>query len=73
MRARNSGMPIATARASGNAAFTTAAARANGVSTSTRPNTHSAASAINGAPVAVGWPVQTRTAVNRNPAMTASA
>ena len=62
-------MPMATAI--GNAALTTAAARAKGVSTSTRPATHSAASAISGAPVGVGFPVQLRTAVNRNPATTA--
>ena len=59
------------ATATGNAALITAAAVANGVNTSTRPATQSAASAISVAPVGVGFPVQLRTAVKRNPATTA--
>ena len=42
------------AAASGNATLTSAAAQPNGVSTSTRPATQSAASAASGAPVGVG-------------------
>ena len=60
------------ATATGNAALTTAAAVAKGVRTSTRPATQSAASAISGTPAGVGFPVQVRTAVRRNPATTAS-
>ena len=63
---------MASAMATGNAALTTAAATAKGVRTSTRPATQSDASAISGRPVGVGLPVQLRTAVNRNPAMTAT-
>ena len=62
---------MATAMATGNAALTRAAAMAKGVSTSTRPAIQSAASAISVRPVGVGMPVQLRTAVSRNPAMTA--
>ncbi len=64
-------MPIATATATGKAALTTAAVMMNGVSTNTLPLTQSAANAINGTPLGVGWFVHTRTAVSRKPAMTA--
>ena len=63
-------MPMATA--TGKAALTTAAAIAQGVSTSTRPATQSAAISINGTPEGVGRVVQLRTAVSRKPATTAS-
>ena len=63
---------MAMAMATGNAALTIAAAMAYGVRTSTRPATQSAASAISIAPAGVGFPVQLRTAVSRNPAMTAT-
>ena len=60
------------AAASGNAALTMAAAQPKGVSTSTRPATHSAASAASGQPVGVGRLAQLRPAVNRKPTTTAS-
>ena len=59
------------AMATGNAAFTTAAAMVNGVTIRTRPATQSIANAISGTPAGVGFPVQLRTAVSRNPATTA--
>ena len=49
----------------------TAAAQPQGVNTSTRPSTHSAASAIKGRPVGVRWPDQLRPAVNKKPITTA--
>ena len=64
-------MPIATATATGNAPFTMAAAREYGVNTRILPQTQSAANPINGAPLGVGWFVHARTAVNKNPAITA--
>jgi len=64
-------MPIATA--TGNAALASAAASGQGPSTSTRASTQIAANSISGAPVGVGRFAQLRTAVRRNPAMTASA
>ena len=66
------GIASAIAAASGNAALTIAAAQPNGVSTSTRPATHSAASAASGRPVGVGWFDQLRPAVKRKPTITAT-
>ena len=66
-------MPSATAAASGNAALTTAAAQPKGVSTSTRPASHSKASAASGTPVGVGRFDQLRPAVKRKPTITARA
>lgn len=60
-----------TATARGNAALTMAAVRANGVNTKTRPANQSAAKAINGMPLGVGWFVHVRTAVSKKPAMIA--
>ena len=66
------GIASPTAAASGKATLATAAAQPKGVSTSTRPATQSAASAISGTPVGVGRPDQLRPAVNRKPTTTAS-
>jgi hypothetical protein len=72
LREATKGIASATAAASGKAALTTAAAQPHGVSTSTRPASHSSASAASGRPVGVGRFDQLRPAVSRKPTTTAS-
>jgi hypothetical protein len=72
LREAQNGTASATAAAIGKAASTIAAAQPNGVSTSTRPATHSSASAASGRPVGVGRFDQLRPAVSKKPTTTAS-
>lgn len=53
------------------AALTTAAVMANGVNTETLPHIQSTTNAINDMPLGVGSFVHTRTAVSKNPVITA--
>ncbi len=67
-----SGCPMPPATAIANTA-PAAAAAGNDTRASARASSHRAAIAASAAPVGVGRPVHTRTAVSRNPAITAKA
>ena len=61
------------AASQGTATLHSAAASAQGVQSSTRAASQSAASSISARPQGVGWPDQLRPAVKRKPITTASA
>jgi len=66
-----SGTPMPIAAAAAKAMSAAPASDVQGVKLRIRPQTQSAAMAPSAGPEGVGLPVQLRTAVNRNPTMTA--